>query len=140
VTAGFGIDEALEALAERILRAAEERARRLPRGAAERVAEAGRRAEEALAEWMAELQRCDLAPPLSEGGRRLVALAAMLAARLLHEIAGDLKLLGVPEGAAIGLAIDRSFSARAKIVVAASLGALAKYAERAAEEGGGDRL
>jgi hypothetical protein len=136
VTANRGIDEALEALAERILR----RARRLPRGAAERVAEAGRRAEEALAEWMAELQRCDLAPPLSEGGRRLVALAAMLAARLLHEIAGDLKLLGVPEGAAIGLAIDRSFSARAKIVVAASLGALAKYAERAAEEGGGDRL
>jgi hypothetical protein len=109
----------------------------LPLGAAGRLAEAARGAVRAVEEWMAELQRHDLALPLSEEGRRLVALAALLAARLLHETAGGLKLTGVPEGEAIGRAIADTLSPRAGILVAAALRALAKEAERLARETGG---
>jgi hypothetical protein len=132
VTADY-VGGLIEELAGRILRASEE----VPPEAAERLGELARRAEEALMEWEAELQRLDLALPLSEDGRRLVAFAALLAARLLHETAGSLKLTGVPEGEAIGLAIAGAFSPRAGILVAAALEALVKQAERLAGEGAG---
>jgi len=109
----------------------------LPPEAAGRLAEATRRAVRAVEEWMAELQGHDLVLPLSEEGRRLVALAAMLAASLLHETAGAFKLAGAPEGEAVGRAVADVLTPQAGILVAAALEALAKEAGRLAREVGG---
>ena len=123
----------IEELAGLILRASEE----VPPEAVGRLAEVTRRAVRAVEEWMAELQKHDLALPLSEEGRRLVALAALLAARLLHETAGSLKLVGAPEGEAVGRAVAGVLTPQAGILVAAALEALAEEAGRLAREAGG---
>jgi hypothetical protein len=69
VTESRGAGELVDAAAGLILRLRGAEGALAPE-AAGRLAEATRRA---VTEWMAELQGCDPAPPLSEEGRRLFA-------------------------------------------------------------------
>jgi len=126
-------------LAERMLRESERRMAAAPPEEAERLAEATRRVAESLEEWLRELQERDLLPPLSAAGRRFVAATALLAAKLLHSVAGELKLAGAPEGFALAKAADLTFSGPAKVVLAAALVALFRAVGETEEEAGGGR-
>ena len=127
----------VEELAARMLRRTEERIAAAPPEEAERVAETTGRVVEDLEEWLRALQERDLLPPLSAAARRFVAATALLAAKLLHSIAGELKLAGAPEGFALAKAADLTFSPPAKIVLAAALVALSRALDKAEEETGG---
>jgi len=129
------LDGLIGELAAKMLRRTEERMAAAPPEAAERLMRATGRAAEGLEEWLRELQEHDLLPPLSEGGRRVVVAIALLAAKLLHSLSGELKLAGVPEDVALGEAADGIFSFHTKIVLAAAIDALVRAAEK--EEAGG---
>jgi hypothetical protein len=135
------MDDAIEPLigelAARMLRESERRMAAAPPEEVERIAEATGRVVEDLEEWLRALQERDLLPPLSAGGRRLVAATALLAAKLLHSIAGELKLAGAPEGFALAKAADITFSPPAKVILAAALAALSRAVDKAKEETGG---
>jgi hypothetical protein len=127
----------VEELAARMLRRTEERIAAAPPEEVERIAEATGRVVEDLEEWLRLLQERDLLPPLSAAARRLVAATALLAAKLLHSIAGELKLAGAPEGFALAKAADLTFSPPAKVILAAALVGLSRAIDKAEEEGGG---
>jgi hypothetical protein len=117
-----------------MLRKTKEKMAAAPPEAVERAARATKRVVESLEEWLRLLQEYDQLPPLSAGGRRLVVTTALLAAKLLHSLAGELKLAGAPEGFALAKAADITFSPPAKVVLAAALEALFRAIEE--EEAG----
>jgi hypothetical protein len=123
-------------LAARMLRESERRMASAPPEEVERLAQATRRVVESLEGWLRLLQEHDQLPPLSAGGRRLVATTALLAAKLLHSLAGELKLAGAPEGFALAKAADITFSPPAKVILAAALTALSRAIEEGAGRGG----
>jgi len=131
------VEDLLRELAARMLRESERRMAAAPPEEVERIAEATGRVVENLEEWLRALQERDLLPPLSAGGRRLVAATALLVAKLLHSLAGELKLSGAPEGFALAKAADLTFSPPAKIVLVAALVALSRAVGEAEEETGG---
>jgi hypothetical protein len=124
----------VEELAARMLRKTEEEIAAAPPEEVERLAEATKRVVESLEGWLQLLQEHDKLPPLSAAARRLVAATALLAAKLLHSLAGELKLAGAPEGFAFAKAADITFSPPAKAILAVALVALSRAIEE--EEAG----
>jgi transposase-like protein len=130
------LDGIIAELAARMLRETKEEMAAAPPEAVELAARATERVAESLEEWLRLLQEQNLLPPLSRGGRRLVVTTALLAAKLLHSLAGELKLAGAPESLALAKAAGITFSPPAKLVLAAALEALGRAISEV-EEGGG---